>query len=247
VPIKLSPPRTREKLEDVSALCGPVVLSREICYSWTASQDAVEVDIRPVRPPMNHSTSSKRGVLRQPQHTFSISPSASRGCSPEASKTRSLSSGSGTSNPAPRTPPARVAFSGWVSCGLILEEPTYFSSPDTTPSSEDGSVTSSGNPVGWVALDAVVLAKEPQARFRCQQGPPIVWLEPKPSSDDDPVEEKVLLRRRGRGLERSRSFFNLNFCSASSDRAMDMDNVPHLRQTPAKRTRRAGVTFLIGE
>jgi len=241
----------REKLEEVSALCGPVVLSREMCYSWTASQDAVEVEVRPIRPPMKSSPSSKRGVLRQPQPQcpFPIEPSASRECSPETPKVRSLSSGSDSSNPAPRTPPARVAFSGWVARGLILEEPAYYSSPDTTPSSEDGTTPSSMNLVGWVALDAVVLAQEPRARFRCQQGPPIIWLEPKPSSAEVPVEEKVpfLSLRRGRGLQRTRSFFNFN--SASKDKDMDMDNVPHLKQASAAtvRPRRSKAKFLIGE
>lgn len=239
-------------MEDVSALCGPVVLSREICYSWTASQDAVEVDARPVRPPMNRSPSSKRGVLRQPQaqYPFPIEPSASRGCSPEAYKSRSLSSGSDSSAPAPRTPPARVAFSGWVARGLILEEPTFYSSPDTTPSSEDGP---SVNPVGWVALDAVVLAKEPQARFRCQQGPPVVWLEPEPKpSSDDAVEDQAPIRKRGRGLQRSRSFFNFYSSSAYKDKDMDMDNVPHLRHSASAdtatqlRSRRTKAKFLLG-
>jgi hypothetical protein len=224
-----------------------------MCYSWTASQDAVEVEVRPIRPPMNRSPSSKRGVLRQPQYPFpiSISPSASRGCSPETPKFRSLSSGSDSSTPAPRTPPARVAFSGWVSRGLILEEPTYFSSPDTTPASEEGPTPSSINLVGWVALDAVVLAKEPKARFRCQQGPPIVWLEPKPATADEPANDQAPILRRGRGLQRSRSFFNFN--SVSSDKDMDMDNVPHLRHSASAdkvtqmRPRRMRAKFLIGE
>lgn len=229
-----------------------MVLSREMCYSWTASQDAVEVEVRPIRPPLNGSPGSKRGVLRQPQYPFPISPSASRGSSPETPKFRSLSSGSDSSNPAPRTPPARVAFSGWVARGLILEEPTYYSSPDTTPASEDGTTPSLMNLVGWVALDAVVLAQEPKARFRCQQGPPIVWLEPKPSSADEPAEDKapMLSLRRGRGLQRTRSFFN--FRSASSNKDMDMENVPHLREASAatvaqRRPRRLRAKFLIGE
>jgi len=217
-----------------------------MCYSWTASQDAVEVEDRPIRPPMNRSPSSKRGVLRQPQYPFpiSISPSASRECSPKT-KSRSLSSGSDSSNPAPRTPPARVAFSGWVACGLILEEPAYYSSPDTSPASEAGP-TPSMNLVGWVALDAVVLAKEPKARFRCHQGPPIIWLEPKPSPADDPVEYQAPVLKRGRGLQRCRSFFN--FSSVSKDKDMDMDNVPHLADTAAQmRPRRMKAKFLIGE
>ena len=225
-----------------------------MCYSWTASQDAVEVEARPVRPPMNRSPSSKRGVLRQPQaqYPFPVSPSASRGSSPEASKSRSLSSGSDSSTPVPRTPPARVAFSGWVSRGLILEEPTFYSSPETTPSSEDGSTPSSVNPVGWVALDAVVLAKEPQARFRCQQGPPIVWLEPEPETSSAPVEEQAPIRRRGRGLQRSRSFFNFYSSSAYQDKDMDMNNVPHLRNSASAdtgtqmRSRRSKAKFLLG-
>jgi len=204
---------------------------------------------------MNHSLSSKRGVLRQPQaqYPFPISPSASRGCSPETYKSRSLSSGSDSSNPAARTPPARVAFSGWVSRGLILEEPTFYSSPDTSPASEDGPIPSSINLVGWVALDAVVLAKEPQAKFRCQQGPPIIWLEPQPAFDDDPVENQVTLRRRGRGLQRSRSFFNFNSVSSDKDKDMDMDNVPSLRDSASAdtatqmRPRRMRAKFLIGE
>ncbi len=204
---------------------------------------------------MNRSPSSKRGVLRQPQYPFPIMPSESRGGSPETPKFRSLSSGSDSSNPAPRTPPARVAFSGWVARGLILEEPTYYSSPDTTPASEDGSTPSSMNLVGWVALDAVVLAKEPKARFRCQQGPPIVWLEPKPSSADDPVEDQAPILRRGRGLQRSRSFFNFHSSSSAKDMDMDMDmdNVPHLRHSALAATgaqtrpRRTKAKFLIGE
>jgi hypothetical protein len=226
-----------------------------MCYSWTASQDAVEVEVRPIRPPITGSASPKRGVLRQPQYPFPISPSASRGSSPETPKFRSLSSGSDSSNPAPRTPPARVAFSGWVARGLILEEPTYYSSPDTTPASEDGTTPSSMNLVGWVALDAVVLAQEPRARFRCEQGPPIVWLEPKPSSAEDPTEDQApilgLSLRRGRGLQRTRSFFNFN--SASSNKDMDMENVPHLRTSASaataapKRSRRTRAKFLIGE
>lgn len=202
---------------------------------------------------MDRLPSSKRGVLRQPQAQYPF-PSASRGCSPETSKSRSLSSGSDSSTPAPHTPPARVAFSGWVARGLILEEPTFYSSPDTTPSSEDGSTAASVNPVGWVALDAVVLAKEPQARFRCQQGPPIVWLEPEPeTSSDDPVEEKALIRKRGRGLQRSRSFFNFYSSSAyKDDKDMDMDNVPHLRHSASAdtgtqmRSRRTKAKFLLG-
>lgn len=222
-----------------------------MCYSWTASQDAVEVEVRPIRPPMNRSPSSKRGVLRQPQYPFPITPSETGGSSPETRKFRSLSSGSDSSNPAPRTPPARVAFSGWVARGLILEEPTFCSSPDTTPASEVGSTPCPMNPVGWVALDAVVLAKEPKARFRCQQGPPIVWLEPKPSSSEDLVEDQAPMLRRGRGLQRSRSFFNFHSSSAYKDNDMDMDNVPHLRSSTATgaqtRPRRSKAKFLIGE
>lgn len=221
-----------------------------MCYSWTASQDAVEVEVRPTRPPMIRAPSSKRGVLRQPQYPFPIMSSASRGCSPETPKFRSLSSGSDSSNPAPRTPPARVAFSGWVARGLILEEPAYYSSPDTTPASEDGPTPPSMNLVGWVALDAVVLATEPKGMFRCQQGPPIVWLEPKPSSADELVEEKAPILKRGRGLQRSRSFFHFGSSSSDKDKDMDMDNVPHLRNSasaaPTARPRRAKAKFLIG-
>ena len=236
---------------DVKVLCGPVVLSREMCYSWTASQDAVEVEVRPVRPPMNHSPLSKRGVLRQPHFLLHISSSVSRGCSPDTSKSRSLSSGSDSPDPPLPTPPARVAFSGWVSRGLILEEPTYHSSPDTIPASEDESSPPSIKPVGWVALDNVVLAEEPKARFRCQQGPPVVWLEPKPSSDDSLVEDQALIRGRGRILQRTRSFFNSN--SVSSKKDMDMENVPQLRHSASAdtvahmRPRRTRAKFLIGE